>query len=184
MAPPTPACGIPICGPATTCGGPRIFARDPVTGDARWAYQTTPHDSWDYDGVNESIPVDITVNGQATEGGGALRSQRHSPTRSIGQTGEVLVAQPYQDVNWATGVDLKTGWPTQGRQSKETHQGVNTKDICPSSTGARDQQPAGYSPRTGSVLHADDEAVHGLRGDEGELHCWNAVPGRRRAHVC
>src|ERR1019366_9105396 len=35
-----------------------IWARDPDTGMAKWIYQMTPHDEWDYDGVNEMILVD------------------------------------------------------------------------------------------------------------------------------
>ena len=132
--------------PGDNMWGATLFARDPQTGNAKWAYQTTPHDSWDYDGVNESIPVDITVNGQPRKV--VVHFDRNGFAYTIDrQTGEVLVAQPFQDVNWATGVDLKTGRP-QRVPAKETHQGVNTTDICPSSTGARDQQPAGFSPRT------------------------------------
>ena len=41
-----------------------IFARDADTGMAKWGYQMTPHDAWDYDGVNEMILVDLTMNGQ------------------------------------------------------------------------------------------------------------------------
>src|SRR5713226_3232847 len=42
-----------------------IFARDVDTGMARWVYQMTPHDEWDYDGVNEMILSDQQVGGQA-----------------------------------------------------------------------------------------------------------------------
>jgi lanthanide-dependent methanol dehydrogenase len=123
-----------------------IFARDPKSGDARWAYQMTPHDSWDYDGINEAIPVDLTVNGQPRKV--VVHFDRNGFAYTIDrQTGEVLVAQPFQDVNWATGIDLKTGLPDRVA-AKQTHQGVTTKDICPSSTGARDQQPAAFSPKT------------------------------------
>ena len=41
-----------------------IFARNPDTGKAAWAYQKTPHDAWDYDGINENVLVDININGQ------------------------------------------------------------------------------------------------------------------------
>src|SRR4030095_12866401 len=41
-----------------------IFARDPDTGKAKWAYQKTPHDAWDYDGINENVLVDLNMNGQ------------------------------------------------------------------------------------------------------------------------
>ena len=41
-----------------------IFARDLDTGMAKWVYQMTPHDQWDYDGVNESPLVDLTLDGK------------------------------------------------------------------------------------------------------------------------
>jgi alcohol dehydrogenase (cytochrome c) len=123
-----------------------LFARDPKTGNARWAYQFTPHDSWDYDGVNENIPVDLTIGGQQRKV--VVHFDRNGFAYTIDRlTGQVLVAQPYQSLNWATGVNPQTGKPDRV-PSKETHQGVNTTDICPSSTGARDQQPAAFSPRT------------------------------------
>src|SRR6266852_6186254 len=40
-----------------------IFARNPDNGEAKWAYQMTPHDEWDYDGVNENILFDATIGG-------------------------------------------------------------------------------------------------------------------------
>src|SRR3546814_3968854 len=40
------------------------LAIDPDTGVIKWHYQTTPHDGWDFDGVNEFIPFDATVNGK------------------------------------------------------------------------------------------------------------------------
>ena len=53
-----------------------IFARDPDTGIAKWVYQMTPHDEWDYDGVNEMILVDQPINGQTRTPAGAFRPQR------------------------------------------------------------------------------------------------------------
>src|SRR3546814_8666783 len=41
-----------------------IFARDLDTGMAKWLYQMTPHDEWDYDGVNEMILTDLEIDGQ------------------------------------------------------------------------------------------------------------------------
>src|SRR5690606_3931451 len=35
-----------------------IFARDPDTGFARWFYQTSPHDTFDYDAVNENVLIE------------------------------------------------------------------------------------------------------------------------------
>jgi PQQ-dependent dehydrogenase (methanol/ethanol family) len=86
------------------------LARDPATGALRWAYQQTPHDGWDYDGVNENILVDLPLHGVTRKvlvrfdrNGFAYVQDRRS--------GEVLSAEPYIHLNWATGVDLATGRP-------------------------------------------------------------------------
>jgi len=123
-----------------------IFARDPDTGRARWAYQMSPHDNYDYDGVNENIVADLPMNGQARKV--IIHVDRNGYIYTIDRTnGQVLVAQPFKFVNWATGVDLKTGRPLEV-PDKATHQGGLTKNICPSASGARDQQPAAYDPTT------------------------------------
>jgi len=123
-----------------------IFARDPDTGEAKWAWQATPHDEWDYDDVNESIVADIDVKGQARKV--IVHFDRNGFATTIDRaTGEVLVAEKFVPTNWATGFDYKTGRPIMD-SAYATHQGRLTKGICPSSTGARDQQPAAYSPRT------------------------------------
>ena len=124
-----------------------IFARDPDTGEAVWAYQVTPHDLWDYDAVNESILADLPI-------GGTMRKVLvHFDRNAFGYTidrvtGEVLVAQPFSNLNWSTGVDLKGGTPNVV-ESKKTHEGVTIQNICPPDIGGKDQQPAAFSPRTG-----------------------------------
>ena len=55
-----------------------LFARDPDTGSARWALQYNPHDEHDYDGINEQILLDMTVNGQLRKVPAASGSQRLS----------------------------------------------------------------------------------------------------------
>ena len=53
-----------------------IFARDADTGMAKWVYQMTPHDEWDYDGVNEMILTDQKIGGTGAQAADALRPQR------------------------------------------------------------------------------------------------------------
>ena len=60
--------GIPMSGRATTSGRPAIFARDPDTGEAVWAYQWSPHDLYDYDGVNEQLLLDLPMEGPDPQG--------------------------------------------------------------------------------------------------------------------
>ena len=128
-----------------------IFARDLDTGKAKWVYQMTPHDEWDYDGVNEMILADIKVKGQVR------KALVHFDRNGFGYTmdrvtGELLVAEKFDPtVNWATDIDMKTGRPNVVAKYSPSKNGpdVNTKGVCPAALGTKDQQPAAYSPRTG-----------------------------------
>jgi PQQ-dependent dehydrogenase (methanol/ethanol family) len=180
-----------------------VFARDPNTGEARWAYQYTPHDAFDYDAVNESIPVDLPIDGHPRKL--LVHFDRNGFEYTMDrETGKVLLAKPFQPLNWATDVSLETGRPAIV-QSKQTHQGENTTDICPSATGARDQQPAAFSPRTKlfytpstnlcmdfkgleasyiagtPYLGAEVRFYPGTNGKEhrGDLIAWDPITGRR-----
>lgn len=124
-----------------------IFARDPKTGYAKWAYQIVPHDSWDYDAVMENIPVDMPWHGK-------MRKLLLHPARNgymvvfARRTGQILSAEPFVPVNWANGFNLKTGEPNINLD-KRTHAGKYTMDICPSSTGGKDFIPSSFDPQTG-----------------------------------
>ncbi|MGB7439194.1 MAG: PQQ-dependent dehydrogenase, methanol/ethanol family [Candidatus Acidiferrum sp.] len=124
-----------------------IWARNPDTGYAKWAYQVEGHDAWDYDEIMENIAVDM-------DWGGRMRKLLLHPARNgfmlvlDRETGELLSAEPFVPVNWAKGYDLKTGLPNED-PSKRTHQGSTTQDICPSSTGGKEFVPSSFDPRTG-----------------------------------
>jgi PQQ-dependent dehydrogenase (methanol/ethanol family) len=132
-----------------------IFARDPDTGMARWVYQMTPHEQWGYDGVNEMILVDQNIGG--TNRRILVHFDRNGFAYTLDRTtGELLVAEKYDPtVNWATKVDIDKNSSTYGRPiltaqySTDNRQDVNVKGICPSSMGAKNQQPAAFSPNTG-----------------------------------
>jgi PQQ-dependent dehydrogenase (methanol/ethanol family) len=124
-----------------------IFARDPDTGEAVWAYQMTPHDMHDYDGVNELVLVDLPWKG-------AMRKVLLHPDRNGRMyvldraTGELLSAEPYGHITTTLGVDLRTGRPNPNPATKPVV-GKVVRDICPASPGAKDWQPSAFSPRTG-----------------------------------
>lgn len=141
----------PVVRPGDNKWSMTIFARDIDTGMARWAYQMTPHDEWDYDGVNEMILADMNVKGKMTPA--LVHFDRNGFAYTMNRkTGELLVAEKYDPaVNWATHIDMKTGYPQTQPQFSTHYQGEDTvsKDICPAALGTKDQQPAAYSPRTG-----------------------------------
>jgi glucose dehydrogenase len=65
-------------------------------------------------------------------------------------TGEVLSADAFAYVTASKGVDLKTGRLIPNPE-KEPKLGIVVRDICPASPGAKDWNPAAFSPRTGLV---------------------------------
>jgi len=141
----------PVVRPGDNKWSMTIFARDVDTGVAKWVYQMTPHDEWDYDGVNEMILADIKVKGEDRKA--LVHFDRNGFAYTLDRvTGELLVAEKYDpSVNWATHVDMKTGRPqTVARYSTHKNgEDVNTTNICPAALGTKDQQPAAFSPRTG-----------------------------------
>jgi len=132
-----------------------VFARNPDDGKAKWVYQMTPHDEWDYDGVNEMILSDQQI------GGAERKLLTHFDRNGLGytldrSTGELLVAEKYDPkVNWTSGVDMNKSSPTYGRpkvldqySTEKGGEDKNTKGICPAALGTKDEQPAAYSPDT------------------------------------
>ncbi|WP_163270304.1 methanol/ethanol family PQQ-dependent dehydrogenase [Chelativorans alearense] len=128
-----------------------IFARDLDTGTAKWVYQMTPHDEWDFDGVNEMMLVDQEIDGEMRKT--LVHPDRNGFAYTLDrETGELLVAKKYDPVvNWATEVDMETGRPQVVADYSTDQQGedVNTQGICPAALGTKDQQPSTYSPKTG-----------------------------------
>jgi len=132
-----------------------LWSRDVDSGKVNWVYQMTPHDEWDFDGVNE-VPL---FEGK-DKNGKERKMLAHFDRNGFGytldrKTGELLVAEKFDPaVNWATHVDMKTGRP-QVVAKYSTHQNgedVNSKGICPAALGTKDQQPAAYDPVSGLFL--------------------------------
>jgi PQQ-dependent dehydrogenase (methanol/ethanol family) len=133
-----------------------IFARDPDDGMAKWLYQMTPHDEWDFDGVNENILFEAEIDG--VERKLLFHPDRNGLAYTLDrETGELLVAEKYDPaVNWTSGVDMDPNSETFGRpavvaefSTEAQGEDTNTTGICPAALGTKDQQPAAYSPETG-----------------------------------
>lgn len=133
-----------------------MFARDVDTGVAKWAYQMTPFDEWDYDGINEPILATLDIGGKKVNA--ATQFNRNGLGYTWDRaTGELLVAEKFDPaVNWTTGVVMDKASPQYGRPQVVAKmstflngQDVNSKGICPAALGSKDQQPASFSPQTG-----------------------------------
>ncbi|MBE0435316.1 MAG: methanol/ethanol family PQQ-dependent dehydrogenase [Methylomicrobium sp.] len=128
-----------------------LWARDADTGEVKWVYQMTPHDEWDYDGINEVALVDQEINGKMRKT--AVHFDRNGFGYTLDRvTGELLIAEKFDKaVNWATHVDMKSGRPQVVSQYSTEYNGedVNTEGVCPAALGSKNQQPVSYSPQTG-----------------------------------
>jgi lanthanide-dependent methanol dehydrogenase len=145
-----PSTWNPVQRPGDNKWSMTIFARNPDTGVAKWVFQMTPHDEWDYDGINEMILADIPVKGKETKA--LVHFDRNGFGYTLNrETGELLVAEKFDPkVNWATHVDMATGRPEVVKQFSTQAGGEdhNSQGICPAALGSKDQQPAAFSPTT------------------------------------
>jgi len=126
-----------------------IVAVRPDTGEYVWHYQTTPGEEWDYTASQQMILADIKLNGktrkvimQAPKNGFFYVLDR--------QTGEFISAENYVTVNWADGVDAKTGRPNI---KPEARYSTAAKPFLalPSPFGGHNWQPMSFNPNTGLV---------------------------------
>jgi PQQ-dependent dehydrogenase (methanol/ethanol family) len=128
-----------------------VFARDVDTGMAKWAYQMTPYDEWDFDGINEMILADVNVKGKPTKA--LVHFDRNGFGYTLDRTsGALLVAEKFDPaVNWATHVDMKTGRPQVVAKYSTAKNGpeVDTKGVCPAALGSKDEQPASFNEKNG-----------------------------------
>jgi PQQ-dependent dehydrogenase (methanol/ethanol family) len=151
-----PSTWNPVQRPGDNRWSMTIFARDADTGMAKWVYQMTPHDEWDYDGVNEMILADdLEIDGEPRNV--VVHFDRNGFAYTLDrENGELLVAEKYDPtVNWATHVEMDPESDQYGRpqvvaeySTDQQGEDVNTTGICPAALGTKDQQPAAYSPKT------------------------------------
>ncbi|MER8443304.1 methanol/ethanol family PQQ-dependent dehydrogenase [Mesorhizobium sp. M1066] len=152
-----PSTWNPVQRPGDNRWSMTIMARDADTGVAKWLYQMTPHDEWDYDGINEMILVDgMEVNGAKHDV--LVHFDRNGFAYTMDRaTGDLLVAKKYDPaVNWATEVVMDPKSEQYGRpqvvakySTQQNGEDTNSTGICPAALGTKDQQPAAYSPKTG-----------------------------------
>jgi PQQ-dependent dehydrogenase (methanol/ethanol family) len=177
-----------------------VFARDPDDGQGVWAYQWTPHDLYDHDGINENVLLDLEWKGGPRKV--LVHAERNGYVYVLDRTtGEVLSAEPFHFITAYRGVDLRTG-RLQVVEDKQPKSGVVVRMICPAAPGAKDWQPMSWSPRTALLyiphqnLCMDFEAAEanyiagtpyvganvkyyaGPGGHRGELSAWDPVAGK------
>jgi quinohemoprotein ethanol dehydrogenase len=134
-------------GPGDNLYADCILAVRGATGQLVWYYQTVPGDDWDFDNIADLMLADLKINGsnrkvvmQAPKDGFFYVLDRY--------TGELLSADPWVTVNWASGVNLKTGRPVVNPEARYGKEGVN---VMPGPGGGHVWPPMSFNPTVGLV---------------------------------
>ncbi|NMF96226.1 methanol/ethanol family PQQ-dependent dehydrogenase [Aromatoleum toluolicum] len=157
-------------------------AIDPDTGKIVWHYQTTPHDGWDYDGVNEFVSFEYKdpKSGKMVKAGG--KADRNGFFFVNDRTnGKLLNAFPFvKQIDWAKGIDLNTGRPLYDDKKRPgnpfTEGGGDGKKgevvlNAPSFLGGKNQMPMAFSPKTGYFY---------VPANEWAMDIWNEPVSYKR----
>ena len=131
------------------------LAINPDNGEIVWGFQTTPHDGWDFDGVNEFVPFDMQKDGKTVKAGGT--ADRNGFFYVLDRTnGKFISATPFVNkINWASGID-KDGRPIYNPENRPGDPTQATGDdkkgksvfAVPSFLGGKNWMPIGYNPDT------------------------------------
>ena len=146
-------------------------AIDPDTGKISWHFQTTPHDGWDYDGVNELIPFNYKMNGKTVKA--AATADRNGFFYVLNrENGDFIRGFPFVDeISWASGLDKKTGRPIyidsnrpgDPSASKDGKKGSSVV-ASPSFLGGKNWMPMAYSK---------DTELFYVPSNEWKMDIWN-----------
>lgn len=151
-----------------------IVALHADTGELAWYYQTTPGDTWDFDSTADIILADLKIDGQTRKV--LMQAPKNGFFYVIDRTnGKLISAKPFAVVNWATGIDMKTGRPIENPAARYKDK---MAVVMPREAGAHNWQPMAYNPETGLVYipSADGAAIFSPQGDKDFVYrprAWN-----------
>lgn len=152
-----------------------ILALRPDTGELVWHYQTTPGETWDYTAVQHMILADLEIAGRTRQV--LMQAPKNGFFYVLDRkTGELLSAEKFALVNWATHVDLETGRPVEREEADWSNKQAF---VTPGPPGAHNWHPMSYSPRTGLVYIPSTTTAQPFAPDPG----FEYVPGRLNTGV-
>ena len=133
-----------------------ILAVRPETGELVWHYQTTPGESWDYTATQQIVLADLVVGGRERKV--LLQAPKNGFFYVLDRvTGELLSAEPYVAVNWASHVDLETGRPVETGRADWLEE---SRFVVPSVMGGHNWHPMAFHPKTGLVYIPTNEMAY------------------------
>jgi alcohol dehydrogenase (cytochrome c) len=127
-----------------------ILAIRPKTGEVAWHYQMSPNDPFDHDNITSIILADLTINGKSVKV--LLQAARNGFFYVIERaTGQLIAANPYVKVTWATGIDRETGRPIWSESTKKVLDLTEQIETWPSISGGTNWYPYSFDPRTNTA---------------------------------
>ena len=132
-------------------GGDNLFTCSIIalrlsTGKYVWHYQQDPGDEWDFDSDEDIALADLSIDGRVRKV--LMQAPKNGIFYVVDRAkGELISAKPFTYINWATGIDMKTGRPIETSIARYT--GSNPPPIVPGPLGAHSWQPMSYSPVAG-----------------------------------
>jgi alcohol dehydrogenase (cytochrome c) len=120
-----------------------LLALDPASGEIRWHFQFTPHDTHDWDANQIPVLIDGEVEGE-TRSLIALANRNAFYYLIDRQTGEFVHASEYSKQTWAAGID-GTGRPIVLPDKEPSEEGTL---VWPSLQGATNWFSPSYNPQT------------------------------------
>lgn len=126
-----------------------ILALRPETGEYVWHYQQVPGDEWDYTATQHMILSDIVIDGKLRKV--LMQAPKNGFFYVLDRTnGKLISAEPYVNLNWASGIDMQTGRPMIKSEARYSRTGKMWMGF-PSAFGAHNWQPMAYNPTAGLV---------------------------------
>ncbi len=123
-----------------------ILALEADTGKYVWHYQVTPQDNWDYTATQQLVLAELMIDG--VERSVIMQAPKNGFFYVLDRvTGELLSADAYAQMTWASHVDMKTGRPVETEYADYQNNGGSY--IWPSPYGAHNWQPMSFSQNTG-----------------------------------
>jgi alcohol dehydrogenase (cytochrome c)/quinohemoprotein ethanol dehydrogenase len=180
-----------------------IVAVNADTGAYVWHYQATPGEEWDYDAVQQLVLADLVIAGQPRQV--LIQANKNGFLYVLDRkTGQLISANAFTPVTWASGIDAKTGRPIERADSRYDQTGKPVQ-LLPGALGAHNWQPMAFNPTTGLVYIPAQEigmgytnvknfkpaslgwnlgvATTNTAGVKGYLVGWDPVAGKERWRV-
>ncbi len=141
-----------------------IVALDADSGEYRWHYQTTPGDTWDFTATQHMILADLEIDGQQRQV--LMQAPKNGFFFVLDrETGELISAENFVPVNWATHIDMATGRPVEAIDARYDET-LAAKKIAPGPAGSHNWHPMSYNPDTGLVYIPARQAPLVYKRDE------------------